>query len=925
MQAPQTIDTFGAMLKFLRRRARLTQMELGIAVGYNEAHISRLENGQRLPDLASLAALFIPELDLQDEPGLAACLLELAVRTRGKIVPRIETARTTVTETFDIIGAIETIPPLPPYFVPRAILSQLREQLAFQRGMVLCGMAGIGKTTLAAALAQDWANTHPVFWLTFTNGVTTSVEIVIRQLALFALAQGREQVVPILAQRDTNTPPLGLDQQLALINHALSDRDYLLCFDRANLVCADEAIMRVFTHLLATQRAKLLLTSREELPLPGVTQIRLSGMADEEASHLLTQLNARLAPTLAAQLITKTGGSPMLLRLAMGQVSVGRDAAALIAHLETEPEVAAFLLDAVLKSLSPQARRLAELLSVFRQPVNLQDETLIERAHQLGGELLKLGQAIAELQQRQLIDQPAVALLHPLVRDHIYTSLNTNLVQRSALHRLAGEWLANDPDQLLQAAYHLGRANNLRRAVDLLTDQAAAFIETGQAETAVQVIDELITRTRRLKKAGELLRPLLTVRGDLLASTRRVGEAEENYREALRLTQQPAVRAHIALRLADILIERNRATEALGLCDKIAPDLSEQSHLLLSAQLAAVYAQAHLTLSHLDAAQRAAERSLELAERLRPGTPREAASVEAQARLALGILFNIRGQAREAAHEWQRAIAAAREANLKSIEVRCQMNLGIVFYQQGDWANALEYYHAALFGARAIDDSNIAAHVWSNIAIVQHIRGEFDDALAAAAQARELKEQMGDRVGVANADNTRANILLAQEHYDQAHTICENAITEAESSNAERLLGGYLDTLGQIQLAQGKATESLATLRRILGLPGASADASLMQEVHCHLVLALLAQGQVEAAQREWDSLTESNDPKQYIEQNLVGGWLGRARGDLRAAEEYLRWARERMEASGYALYANGVTRLENALQNLSQPADLRF
>jgi len=98
-----------------------------------------------------------------------------------------------------------------------------------------------------------------------------------------------------------------------------------------------------------------------------------------------------------------------------------------------------------------------------------------------------------------------------------------------------------------------------------------------------------------------------------------------------------------------------------------------------------------------------------------------------------------------------------------------------------------------------------------------------------------------------------------------------------------------------------------------------------MQEVRCHLVLVLLAQGQVEAAQIEWNALTESNDPKQYIEQNLVGGWLGRARGDLRAAEEYLRWARERMEVSGYALYANGVTRLESALRNPSQPADLRF
>jgi ATP/maltotriose-dependent transcriptional regulator MalT/DNA-binding XRE family transcriptional regulator len=925
MQPSQTIDTFGAMLKFLRRRARLTQIQLGIAVGYNEAHISRLENGQRLPDLASLAALFVPALDLQNEPGFAARLLELAKRTRGETSTHIETANAAATETFDIVGAIESIPPLPPYFVPRTILTQIFDQMAFQRGIVICGMAGLGKTTLAAGLAHLWAKTRPVFWLTFTTGVTTSVEIVIRQLALFALAQGAEQVVPILAQRDQHTSPLAIDQQLALINQAFSDRDYLLCFDRANLVCDDEAILRTFTHLLATSRARLLLTSREELPLPGAAQIRLSGMADGEASQLLTGLNAGLAPALAAQLIAKTGASPMLLRLAIGQVSVGRDAAALIAHLETEPEVSAFLVDAVLKSLSSPARRLAELLSVFRQPVNLQDETLIESAHQLFGQRFKLGKASAELQQRQLIDQPAAALLHPLIRDHIYTSLNVNMAQRRALHRLAGEWLATDPNQFLQSAYHLGRANNLKSAVDLLIDQASTLIERGETEMGVQVIDELIGRVRRQKKARELLRPLLTVRGDLLAATPRVAEAEENYREALGLTRQPAVRANIALRLAGSLIARNHATEALGLCDMIAPDLSEQSHLLLSAQLAVKYAQAHLTLSDLDATQRYADRSLALAEQLRLGTPGEAASVEAQARQVLGILFSLRGQAPQASRELQRAIVAARAANLKYVEYRCQLNLGIVCYQQGEWTNALEYYQAALLGARANNDSNIAGRAWSNIAIIQHIRGEQEDALAAAAQARELKEQMGDRIGVANADNTRANILVALECYDDARTICENAIAEAESRGAERFLGGYFDTLAQIQLAQGQTDEALATLQRIHDLPGASEDVSLMHDVHCHMVLALLAQGQVEAAQSEWDALTESNDPRHAIERYLAGSWLGRAQGSSRAAEECLEGARQRIGTSGYALYAKGIKRLEQALRHPSQPADLRF
>lgn len=63
---------FGDLLKYLRRRARLTQLELSIAVGYSEVQISCLEKNLRLPDLTALKALFIPALHLEDEPKLAA-------------------------------------------------------------------------------------------------------------------------------------------------------------------------------------------------------------------------------------------------------------------------------------------------------------------------------------------------------------------------------------------------------------------------------------------------------------------------------------------------------------------------------------------------------------------------------------------------------------------------------------------------------------------------------------------------------------------------------------------------------------------------------------------------------------------------------------------------------------------------------------
>src|SRR5512142_3336633 len=88
--SPVALDsflTFGDLLRYLRRRERLTQLELSIAVGYSEAQISRLERNERLPDLATLRALFIPALQLEREPALTGRLLELAQSARQEDVP----------------------------------------------------------------------------------------------------------------------------------------------------------------------------------------------------------------------------------------------------------------------------------------------------------------------------------------------------------------------------------------------------------------------------------------------------------------------------------------------------------------------------------------------------------------------------------------------------------------------------------------------------------------------------------------------------------------------------------------------------------------------------------------------------------------------------------------------------------------------
>ena len=83
----EKFTTFGDLLRFLRRRAGITQLELSIAVGYSDAQISRLEQNLRPPDIPTIEARFVSGLGLEDEPKAVARLLDLAANVRREDAP----------------------------------------------------------------------------------------------------------------------------------------------------------------------------------------------------------------------------------------------------------------------------------------------------------------------------------------------------------------------------------------------------------------------------------------------------------------------------------------------------------------------------------------------------------------------------------------------------------------------------------------------------------------------------------------------------------------------------------------------------------------------------------------------------------------------------------------------------------------------
>ncbi|HSM71842.1 MAG TPA: helix-turn-helix domain-containing protein, partial [Anaerolineales bacterium] len=102
----EKFTTFGDLLRFLRRRVSITQLELATAVGYSDTQISRLEQNQRPPDIPTIEARFLSALDIEDEHKVIERLLDLAANVRREDLTANLTERVfSMTSTGPPIGA----------------------------------------------------------------------------------------------------------------------------------------------------------------------------------------------------------------------------------------------------------------------------------------------------------------------------------------------------------------------------------------------------------------------------------------------------------------------------------------------------------------------------------------------------------------------------------------------------------------------------------------------------------------------------------------------------------------------------------------------------------------------------------------------------------------------------------------------------
>ena len=297
--------TFGELLKHLRRRAHLTQQELGAAVGYSAAYVTRLEGDTRLPSLEMVRSVFTDALGLSADSVLARRLIALAEGARGRPAPAQDVA--SPKPRWAVLPSH-----LSSFIGRRQELAQIQKPILSHRLVTLTGSGGVGKTRLAFETAAAVVSQ-------FQDGV--------RLVELAPLSD--PALVPQTIARAVGLENTHMAEHVSALQDHLADRQLLLILDNCEHLiepCATlaDALLRVCPQL------RVLATSREALRIDGEATWRVPPLAASDAAHLfaeragamhpgfaLTSQNAAAVDSIGARL----DGIPLAIELAASRLS----------------------------------------------------------------------------------------------------------------------------------------------------------------------------------------------------------------------------------------------------------------------------------------------------------------------------------------------------------------------------------------------------------------------------------------------------------------------------------------------------------------------------------------------------------------------------------------------------------------------------
>ena len=686
-------------------------------------------------------------------------------------------------------------------------------------GIVIHGIGGTGKTTLAAEITTRVLDREPGRVLVSLTGPLTLESLlgaVISAIRRELLVRGQDTAAVIRALDVAARVDLGWRDRVAILRgHVLVHVPLLLLLDnfednlsadKSGYVVSDE----VLADLLAAWgtypgKSRLLITSRYPFTLPGgadecLSFRQLGALSRAETMKLAWSLPAldRLDESQLEQVWRLAGGHPRSLEYLDALLSGGT---------ARYPDVTARLGVAISRRLSGADRgqwlaartgldaALAETVALAADDVLL-DDLLGDLAQVPGAAGLLLGVSV----YREPIDQNAVLFQigQPAPDAEYIPDRQAAYQQITSILDAAGIPvddfldLTGVPGHVTaQLAPHIAEMNRMPvppfRSVPSVQEQIAAC----QAASLLTV-------------SGDREKPRFFVHR--WTATELAGRAADEPSQHLAKTH---------LRAAGYWRWRVRVWPQDEAAD--VHDLLEARHHLLQAGdtegAGQATEQACLQLYTWGAWDQAASLIYDILGRLPADSPRQASSIR-----TLGIIAQARGDYDDATLQYQRSL---------DIEERLgnQVGMATSYYQfgrlaqaRGDYDEAASQYQRSLDIRERLGDQVGMADSYLALGSLAHSRGDYDEATRQYQRALDINERLGNQAGMTHSYNNLGVIAQERGDYDEAASQHQRSLDIRERLGDQAGMAASYHNLGVIAQERGDYDEAASQYQRSLDI-----------------------------------------------------------------------------------------------------------
>jgi tetratricopeptide (TPR) repeat protein len=580
------------------------------------------------------------------------------------------------------------------------------------------GIAGIGKTTLAAKLVSETSG-QSVFW--FSAKPWDTPRLLSESLSKFFAENGSRRLSAYL-----QSGRFELGELSYLLKEELSENGYLFVFDGADSSEGLVQFLKMFKESCGS--AKVVITceanpglyeSSDVVARKEVAELELGGLDRTSALALLSSKG--IEGKVAEELVKATNGHPLSLEMVTKS-----------SPIEAKHQVTQFFEEKFYSGLGEDEKSLLQLSSVFQRPFPT-DAIPKELRHARKGSMLR---EVA----------PGRFEIHASLRTFVYDSMTKD--ERRKWHGLASDFYlrANDPRERLFHLVRSGRTLEAEMLVSRLKDEMldegdvrriwetlrsldasrpkyAPAVDLVKARTATLVGDyhaaeELLSRLARSGDASAEADALVEL-GRIRSKQGDLKQAEQFFSEALcRAEDLPGTKAKALRGLGVVASKLGNYTEAQELLETSAKEA-------MSAMDSKAMLMAHLELGNVFMGKGMYQEAVDHFSKCAAGFgPVDLANVYVN----MGIACDCLGRADEARRNLENAVRLADETGQARTKACALSSLAEVLVRGGEPGMAREQCFAALDILTELKDPLGISAAYANLATAERESGNLSGA-----------------------------------------------------------------------------------------------------------------------------------------------------------------------------------------------------